>query len=52
MKLAPERALTAADFAPDPEAGMVEGPGPGELADLFGMSMTHTPPAPTAAGTP
>lgn len=52
VKLAPERALTAADFAPDPEAGMVEGPGPGELADLFGMSMTHTPPAPTAVGTP
>jgi len=52
VKLAPESPLTAADFAPDPEAGMVEAPGAGELADLFGVSMTHTPPAPTAAGTP
>jgi len=52
VKLAPERDLTAADLAPDPEAGMVEAPGAGELADLFGVSMTHTPPAPTAAGTP
>lgn len=52
VKLAPERALTAADFEPDPEAGMVEAPGAGELVDLFGVSMTHTPPAPTAAGTP
>jgi hypothetical protein len=52
VKLAPERALTAADFAPDPEAGMVEAPGAGELVDLFGVSMTHTAPAPTAAGTP
>lgn len=52
VKLAPERALTAADFLPDPEAGMTEAPGTGELVDLVGLTMTHTPPAPVAAGTP
>lgn len=53
VKLAPERALTAADLAPDPDAGMVEAPGPAELVALFGVSMTHTPPGgATAAGAP
>lgn len=53
VKLAPDQALTLADFTPDPEAGMVEAPGPAELVSLFGLSMSHTPPpAPVAAGTP
>jgi len=54
VKLAPERALTAADLAPDETAGIVEAPGPAELVALLGVSMTHTPPAAgeTAAGSP
>ncbi|MFN3910616.1 hypothetical protein [Hyphomonas sp.] len=53
VRLAPETPLTMADFTgTDPDAGMVEAPGPAQLVDLFGLSLVHTPPAEVAAGTP
>ncbi|MFN7163684.1 MAG: hypothetical protein ACK4P2_02595 [Hyphomonas sp.] len=51
VKLAPDAALTSADFTgAGPETGMVEAPGPAELIALFGLTVTHTPPGETAAG--
>lgn len=40
---APAKPVTMADLTGGPDAGMVETPGPAELVDLFGITVTHTP---------
>ncbi len=50
VRLAPAEPVTAALFmAIDEEAGMVETPGPGEIVDLLGLTMTHIPAGGTEA---
>lgn len=44
VRLAPAEPVTAASvMALDEDAGMAPSPGPGQLVDLLGLTMTHTP---------
>lgn len=52
VRMAPEKEVTAADFAGIANAGMAEEPDIAAIVDLVGLEIVHTPPAETAAGQP
>jgi hypothetical protein len=52
IRFEPATELTAADIAGIEGGGMAEEPDFAALVDLFGLTITHTPPAEVAAGAP